>query len=146
MADKSAFIRIVMIKWLADNGLKAGRDYTILERPTHSASVGAVTMNEADAGLATLTGVKQMPMDIQRQLRSLGIGLRFPHLFTMVNQRVGEDEIRRIRTALLDFPNRPEGRKFMADTGFLGYEEISREEIRQLQPYVELFQQMSVAR
>lgn len=143
MADKSAFIRLAMIKWLADNGLKAGRDYKILERPTHSASVTAASMGEADAGLATLNAVMQMPLDVQQQMRSLSPGLRLPHLFTLAHRRLGEREVQRLRTALAAFQNLPEGREFMDKVGYLGYEEITRADIQQLAPYIELYRQMT---
>jgi len=145
MADKTAFIRIVMLKWLADQGLKAGKDYQIVERPTHSASISAAAVGEADAGLATYTALRQIPADVQQQMRGLGIGIRFPHLFTLANKRLGDAEIARIRAALLAFPNTPEGREFMEKTAFAGYEEITPDEVKVLKPYGEMYRQMESA-
>jgi phosphonate transport system substrate-binding protein len=146
MADKTAFIRIVVVKWLADQGMIAGKDYQILERPTHSAAISAAIIGEADAGLATFTTLRQIPADVQQQVRGLGIGIRFPHLFTLANKRLGEAEIARIRAALLAFPDTPEGKDFMEKTSFLGYEEATPEEIQSLKPYVEMYKQMDSAR
>lgn len=145
MADKTAFIRIVMLKWLADQGLKAGKDYQIVERPTHSASISAAAVGEADAGLATYTALRQIPADVQQQMRGLGIGMRFPHLFTLANKRLGEAEIARIREALLAFPNTAEGREFMEKTAYLGYEEITPDEVKAIKPYGELYRQIESA-
>lgn len=145
MADKTAFIRILTLKWFADQGLKAGKDYQIIERPTHSASISAAAVGEADAGLATYTALRQVPSDVQGQMRGLGIGIRFPHLFTLANKRLGEVEISRIRAALLAFPNTPEGREFMEKTAYLGYEEITPDEIKALKPYGELYRQIESA-
>lgn len=142
MADKSAFIRLVTVKWLADNGLEMGRDYQIDERPNHGASISAAAMGEADAGLATVTALKQLPADLQQQVRVIGTGQRYPHLFTIAHRRLGEVEIARIKRALLAFPGTAEGRQFMEKTGFKGYEEISSEELRSLQPYVDLYRRM----
>ena len=142
MADRSAFIRLVMVKWLADHGLEAGRDYQIVERPNHGAAISAAAMGEVDAGLATMTALRQLPADVQQQVRGIGTGLRFPHLFTLVHRRLGEAEITRIRQALLAFPDTDEGRQFMEKSAYKGFEDISAEELRSVAPYVELYRRL----
>ncbi len=146
MADKTAFIRIVAVKWLADNGLVAGRDYEIVERPSHGATVAATAAGEADAGLATDSALRQLPPDLQQKVRSINTGLRFPHLFTMAHRRLGDPLIARINSALLTFPETAEGRQFMERSGFLGYQKISDEEVRVMKPYVEMYRQMEARR
>ncbi len=146
MADKTAFIRIVAVKWLADNGLEAGRDYEIVERPSHGATVAATAAGEADAGLATDSALRQLPPDLQQKVRSINTGLRFPHLFTMAHRRLGDPLIARINSALLTFPETVEGRQFMERSGFLGYQKISDEEVRVMKPYVEMYRQMEERR
>lgn len=139
MADRTAFIRLVAIKWLADAGLQAGRDYQLVERPSHGAAVGAVKAGEADAGLTTTTALKQLPGEMQEQLRVISTGLRFPHLFTMANGRLDQALIGQLRQALGDFPATEEGRAFMEKTAFGGYEPITEDKIRQMKPYVALY-------
>ena len=146
MADKTAFIRIVAVKWLADNGLVAGRDYEIVERPSHGATVAATAAGEADAGLATDSALRQLPSDLQQKVRSINTGLRFPHLFTMAHRRLGDPLIARINSALLTFPETVEGRQFMERSGFIGYQKISDEEVRVMKPYVEMYRQMEERR
>lgn len=146
MADKTAFIRIVAVKWLADNGLEAGRDYEIVERPSHGATVAATAAGEADAGLATDSALRQLPPDLQQKVRSINTGLRFPHLFTMAHRRLGDPLIARINSALLTFPETVEGRQFMERSGFIGYQKISDEEVRVMKPYVEMYRQMEERR
>lgn len=146
MADRTAFIRLVAVKWLADGGLQAGRDYQIVERPSHGAAVGAVKAGEADGGLATTTGLRQLPPELQQQVRAISTGLRLPHLFTMAHSRLGEPLLGRLRQALLAFPATEEGRLFMAKTAFGGYEPITDEKIRLLAPYVELYRRLEPGR
>jgi len=145
MADRTAIIRLVVIKWLADQGLAAGRDYQIVERPSHGATVAAAIAGEADAGLATASALKQLPLDVQQQVRTLNTGQRFPHLFTMAHSRLGEPRIARLREALEAFPETEEGRLFMERSAFLGYERVSEAEIRSLRPYVEMYRQLESA-
>lgn len=146
MADKTAFIRLVTVKWLADKGLRAGQDYQIVERPSHGAAIAAAAQGEADAGLATLTALKQLPADLQQQVRIIGTGLRFPHLFTMAHRRLGEPLVAQLRDVLLAFPESAEGRQFMEKSAYLGYEPISDEEVRVLKPYVDMYRQMEGSR
>jgi phosphonate transport system substrate-binding protein len=146
MADRSAFIRLVTVKWLADHGLDVGRDYQIVERPNHGAAISAAAMGEVDAGLATITALKQLPADVQQQVRTIGTGLRFAHLFTLAHRRLGDAGIARIKQVLLAFPDTDEGRQFMEKSGFKGFEEISADELRSLTPYVELYRRMEEGR
>jgi len=145
MADRTAFIRIVMVRWLGEHGLKAGQDYQIYERPTHVGSITAVAMGEADAGLTTTTALKQVAPDVQTQLRTISSGLSFPHLFTLAHRRLGGSGISQLRKVLQDFANVPEGRDFFEKTGYGGFETITDNELRQLKPYAELYQKMSAA-
>lgn len=142
MADRTAFIRLVTVKWLADKGLQPDRDYTIVERPSHGAAIGAVAADEADAGLATTSALKQLPADTQQKMRVINTGLRFPHLFTLAHRRLGKEGIDRLREALLAFPETAEGRQFMEKSAYLGYEPITDDEIQVLKPYVELYRQL----
>ena len=83
---------------------------------------------------------------MQQQVRTIGTGLRFPHLFTLAHRRLGDAEIARIKAALLAFPDTDEGRQFMEKSGFKGFEEISAEDLRSLTPYVDLYRRMEGAR
>jgi phosphonate transport system substrate-binding protein len=87
-----------------------------------------------------------LPADLQQQVRAIGTGQRYPHLFTIAHRRLGEAEISRIKTILLAFPDTDEGRQFMEKSAFKGYEEISADELRSLKPYVELYRRMEMGR
>lgn len=137
MADKTAFIRIAMTKLLADAGLVAQRDYQVVERPTHGASILAVVQGDAEAGVAMSTILKLQPQDVQAKVRTLLAGQKYPNLFTLAHQRLGEPLIGRIKAVLLAFAADPEGKTFFDKTGYDGYDDITAEEIRSLTPFVE---------
>ncbi len=143
MADKSALIRIVAVKWLADAGLVAGMHYEIIERPTHGASISATVMGEADAGLATSTAVKQIPPDIQQQLRTLPTGYMFPHLLTLAHRRLGKPLIAQLKAALIAFtPEHPDGKVFFEKTAYGGYDVITANELAALRPFLDQTRQI----
>ncbi len=139
MADRSALIRLATVKWLADLGLRSDRDYSIVERPSHAASVSSALAGDVDAGLSTASALRQMPENVRQRVRSLPLGLNLPHLFTLLHQRNGDALRRQLRTALLDFQETPEGQKFLLESGFKGYDEISEADIKVVRPYAELY-------
>ena len=146
MADRTAFIRIVITRWLADNGLIAGRDYQVMERPTHAGSLMAAVMGEADAGLTTATSLKQMAPDIKAQIRTISAGLKFPNLFLLAHRRLGDGDIEKVRKLLLDFDKLSVGQEFFAKTGYIGLESIDEDDLRVLRPYVDAYRQIAKGR
>lgn len=143
MADKLAFIRIVVIRWLADAGLTAGKDYEIVERPTHGASISATALGEVDAGLATSTALKQVPLDVQQAVRPVFTGLAFPHLFTLAHPRIGVPLADELKQALVNLTvEHPDGKAFYEKTAYGGFEAISGKELSSLQPYIAATRQL----
>jgi phosphonate transport system substrate-binding protein len=138
MADKTALIRLAMLKMLADAGLAAGRHFQVVERPTHGAAIMATLQGDADAGVAMRTVFKLQPAEVQRQLRVVLAGQSLPNLFTLAHPRLGASLVSRIGLTLREFANLPAGRAFFDQTGYGGYEVLDKDEIVALAPYVEM--------
>lgn len=130
------------VKWMHDSGLRLGTDYQLLERSTHGAAIAAVAVGELDAALTTHTPLKQIPEDIRSRIKVLPLDIHVPHLMTLANARLGTKAIDRIRVALRNFPNTPEGREFFRETGYLGYIDVNSADMQSLKPFVELTVQM----
>lgn len=130
-------------RWLQEQGLQMGRDFPIFERATHGAAIAAVAVGELDAALTTHTPLNQVPPDIRARVRILPTEIQVSHLMTLAHRRLGKVEVERIRTALRTFSEESaEGRKFFAETGYLGYEPVTPADIVNLKPYVELTRKM----
>lgn len=142
MADRTALIRLATIRWFEQHGLVAGRDYQIVERPTHGAAVAATVQGEVDAGLTTVSGLAQIPADVRGKVRAIATGIRLPHLVTLAHRRVGEADITRLRAALATLPATPEGRDFFTRMPVEGYEEFTPADQRLMQPYIDLLTQL----
>jgi phosphonate transport system substrate-binding protein len=138
MPENCSLTRITGVKWLADNGLESGRDYQVVERSTHAAAAAAVMAGEAEAGLTSATVMRYLPIEMQRELRSIRSGRQYPHVFTIAHQRLGERLLARIKAALQAFPKTESGQTFMARTGFVGYQEIDDASLQALAPWVAL--------
>lgn len=131
------------VRWLQEQGLQMGRDYPIFERATHGAAIAAVAVGELDAALTTHTPLNQVPPDVHAQVRILPTEIQVSHLMTLAHKRLGVAEVERIRSALQAFSDEsPEGRKFFAETGYLGYEPVTAADIANLKPYVDLTRKM----
>lgn len=126
------------IKWLHEHGLKAGKDYQIVEKPTHGAAVAAVAVGELDAALTTFTPLKQIPEDVREKTRIMQTDIKTPHLMTLAHKRLGSAEIERIRVALKAFPATPLGKQFFDETGYQGYDPVSAEDLKSLKPFIEI--------
>lgn len=130
------------VKWLQDHGFQLERDYRLFERATHGAAIAGVAVGDLDAALTTHTPLKQIPEDIRAKIAILPLDIHVPHLMTLADARLSAAEVARIRAALRDFQSTPEGQAFFAETGYLGYAEVSPADMKALQPFVELTLQM----
>lgn len=131
------------VRWLQEQGLQMGRDYSIFEHATHGAAIAAVAVGELDAALTTHTPLNQVPPDVHAQVRILPTEIQVSHLMTLAHKRLGAAEVERIRNALQAFSDESsEGRKFFAETGYLGYEPVTAGDVANLKPYVDLTRRM----
>lgn len=142
MAQRFSFVAIVAMRILADKGLQVGRDYQLVEKPTHGAAIAAVALGEVDVAVTTNTLLGQVPPDIRDRVQGLSMGIRLPHVLTMVHSRLGTAEVAKVKAALLSFPASPEGQAFFRETGYQGYEEVTRDEMKIFQTYVAPLKQM----
>jgi len=96
------------LSWLREHGLVAGRDFTVLEKPTHGAAVASVAVGDIDAALTTYTPLKQIPDDVRARIRVMPTDVKIPHLMTLAHKRLGKEMIQRTLKALTDFPDFPD--------------------------------------
>lgn len=130
------------VKWLQDSGLRLDKDYQLFERSTHGAAIAGVAVGELDAALTTHTPLKQIPDDVRARIRVLPLDIHVPHLMTLASPKLGAKTLEKVRLALREFPNTPEGQAFFKETGYLGYVDVTPADMTSLQPFVDLTVQM----
>ncbi len=128
--------------WLHEQGLVAGRDFLVLEEPTHGAAISAVVVGDIDAALTTYTPLKQIPADISEHIKVMPTDIKMPHLMTLAHERLGKEKIQRLQKALMSFSATQEGDAFFRSTGYHGYIPVDEESIRKLQPYIPVVTEM----
>lgn len=125
-------------RWLAELGLSPGKDYQILNSPSHTTAIMAVALGQADAAITTHTPIKQAAPEIAEQLTLIVSPFAMPHLFTIANKSLPAAEAEKIKAALLAFQDSGSGQSFMSTTGYLGYVELSPADVEAMRPVVSM--------
>jgi len=141
-ASRLAIIPIGSVRWLRDAGLELGRDYRVVEYPTHAAALAAVAVGDVDAAFVSGTMIPQTPADIRVRVKVLSTDIRLPHLITLGHPRLGKRTLDAVRAALDDFPATLAGQAFFANTGFAGYAPLTPADLAALKPYVDITRTM----
>lgn len=130
------------VKWLQDKDFVLNRDFRVVEYSSHGAAVAAVVAGAADAAITTHTPLRQIPEDVRARVRLLSSDIRMPHVMTLAHRRLGDANIERIRRAVAAFPETPEGKAFLIETGYRGYVPVSQGDLDSLQSFIDLTLQM----
>jgi phosphonate transport system substrate-binding protein len=128
--------------WLREQGLVAGKEFKVVDKPTHGAAVAAVAVGDIDAALTTYTPLKQIPKDILENIRLMPTSINMPHLMTLAHERLGIEKVQRLKKALASFAATTDGKAFFDNTGYHGYLPIDEESIEKLQPYVPIVKEL----
>lgn len=142
LSNRLSVSSIAGLKWAADNGFVAGRDFQVQEKTTHGAAIAAVAVGDLDAALTTYTPLKQVPADIRARVAEMPTSVEMPHLMTLAHSRLGPNLIEKVREALRAFPATQEGQAFFRETGYQGYDSVEPRDIKALQPFVPIVRQV----
>ncbi len=132
--DPLALVVLNALQWLGEQGLQAGRDYQVLDTPSHNSVAYSVVNGESLMGVTAPAGMRQFPPDLLEKIQVHVELPPVPALIWVAHPRVGA-QAERIKAALLRIPDTPEGQQFIAATAYLGLREVSADELRSLDPY-----------
>lgn len=121
LSNPQSLVTVQGLHWLAGQGLRQGRDFSIVRTSTDD-SVGSVLVR-GDAAAALVSGgeMRAIAQPVRGQLRVMNRFARVPGFIVMASPRLPADEVRAIRAALLGFDaHSDEGRLFLARTGLHG--------------------------
>jgi phosphonate transport system substrate-binding protein len=137
-ADRMTAVSVVAERWLeVDFGLQVGRDYQLVEASNHTSAIRAVALGDADAAITTPPALIQVPPEVRNAVDTMSSRLAVPQQFAMVHRRLGHDTVERIRAALSQFPETPDGRAFFAK-GYGGFIPLSKADVELARPYAEM--------
>lgn len=136
LSNRFAISAVLGIKWLAETGMEARKDYRLIEAATHSTAIMAVALKEQDAAITTYTPLKQIAPEFSSSLKVLEAPRSVPHLMTLASPKLNPAEFEALRKALLDFPGTEGGRDFFTASGYRGYVVVTPEDIEAVRPLV----------
>ncbi|MFN3594044.1 MAG: phosphate/phosphite/phosphonate ABC transporter substrate-binding protein [Thiobacillaceae bacterium] len=123
----------VAINWLERQGLRPGHDFAVVDAHSHNGVAHVVASGKALLGVTAPAGMRVWPQALRDELSVFAEMPPVPALIWMAHPRLGQ-HTERIKALLLRFPDSPEGREFLAKTGYEGLREVTAAELRALDP------------
>jgi phosphonate transport system substrate-binding protein len=137
-ANPQSLVALRGLEWLREQGLRAGAEFSVAQTPTQD-SLGQLLLS-GGAGAAILSGgeFRQIPEEQRSKLTVFTTIAELPSLTFAAHPRMSAAEIAALKTHLLGFLDTPEGRQFLATTGFQGLRELGAGELKTaLDPYLD---------
>lgn len=132
--DPMALVVLQTLNWLGEQGLRAGRDYRVLDTPSHNSVAHSVLSGESIMGVTAPAGMRSWTPDMREGLQVYTELQPAPALIWIAHPRLA-GQMERIKSALLRFADSPEGQAFLAQTNYQGLREVDADELRSLDPY-----------
>lgn len=135
LPDPLALMSMFAVQLLRNNGLQPGRDITLVNAHSHDNAVSSVIHGESAAAATSAAPLAQMPAELKDNVRILATSDKIPHQIFMASPKLSAGDTERLRKALLDFPQTPEGRQFIEANKFGGIRPVNEADLKQLDPY-----------
>jgi len=134
--DRLAIVSMMGLRLLREHGIDADRDFRLVSAVSHNSAVLDVMHARADAAITEAAALQQMPDELRNGVRVMATAGKAPHVMLMAHPRLGQAAIRQLRSLLEQFANQsPEGRAFLAATGYEGLKPVPAAVLKSLDPY-----------
>ena len=132
IADRAALLVIAALQGLAAQGLRAGRDFRLVEFPTFNAAAHALQQGEVQLAVGSPVSMRQTPLAVRRDLVVFQTLPRVPSQVWLVAPPLRR-EAPRLQAALLKFaPGSADADRFFEVTGNVAIDAIGADELRAL--------------
>lgn len=117
---------------ITSNGISIDKN-KIINTKTHQAAVTSVIFGESDVAITTHTPINQMSSNIDMsKIKIIEGEIKIPHVFTLASPKTDKDSVVKFKKALKNFETTEKGKDFFANTGFLGYTDITKKDLDSL--------------
>lgn len=136
--DRLAIVTLAGTRFLAEQGLRVDRDYSLHIFTSHTSAAYAAAQGEAEAVITEVAIFeKQIPPEVRDALRPLTLMGKLPHVMYLAHPRLGARSMEALRAGLVEFARRaPDGTHFIETTGFEGIRPITDADMKAMDPYV----------
>lgn len=139
MVGRSAIITQMVEHQLKQLGLQDGRNVTFRITRTHNNAMYAPLRNESDASVTGILLFNKIGEKDRQKVRIIGKTPTAPGFMLMTGKRVSAAQHEKLADAVLNFARTPEGKKYMAVTGFKRFDPIDNAQMEALDPYIQYF-------
>jgi len=136
-ADPLALIGMQGRQWLLEQGLKLNRDYHYTDSASFTSAAYAVAHQQAALAMISPSSYTQLPEALKSETRIFQMLPELPGLIWLINPKSSIDPAR-LKRLLLGFTSEvAEGRTFYQATGYVSMLEVTEEQMRALDIYVD---------
>jgi phosphonate transport system substrate-binding protein len=126
---------------LEKRGLVPGKNITIVEARTNNNALSAPLRNEADAGVTGILLWGLASGEYKEQLRLIATSPSKPGFVLMAHKRIPQQDVIKLRNALLSFRTTPQGEAYFTASGLKGFSLMDRTTLSNLDPYTRVLTQ-----
>jgi phosphonate transport system substrate-binding protein len=137
LSNPKSLVTLKGMEWLAENGLRPGRDFKTIDTPTDDSVGNVIVRGDAVAAMLSSGEYKAIPEPVKAQISLLTSFGEVPGFLVMTSPKVTKAKSDEFKQQMLAFAERAdEGKQFFASTGFTGITEITAGTLESMDPYL----------
>jgi phosphonate transport system substrate-binding protein len=139
LVGRAAIITQMVEQQLNSIGLVVGKDVTFRLTRTHNNAMYAPLRGESDASVTGILLFRKIGEKDRKNVRVIGKTKRAPGFMVMTGKKISEEQRSKLTQALLNFNKSEVGKKYLKTTGFKRFDEITDDEMKALEPFIQIF-------
>jgi len=138
LANPQSLVALVGLKWLADQGVRAGTDVRIVQTANDDSLGTLLLSGEAPMAMMSQGEYRAKTEAMQKSLRIVAEMARLPGFLVMASPDLPPAERQRVQGWLLGFPDSPAGQRFLGASGFTGIRAVQARDLLFLDDFVDV--------
>ncbi len=139
MVGQAAIISQMVVRQLAELGLRDGENIEIRTTRTHNNAMYAALRGESDVSVTGILLYDKINLHDRDKVRVVGHTPGVPGFILLAGNDVAGAERTRVKAALIGFADTPAGKAYVEPTGFKRLLPIDEAEMESLQPFIARF-------
>lgn len=135
-ANPQSLVAMYGRRWLSDQQLEDGRDYTAKGARTDMGVGRMLLTGEADAAILSNGEFRSLPPEEAARMKVVQVFAQIPNFVLLGQPRLGSDRLARLKSQLLAFPGDADGAAFAKAAGVSSIVEADEPQLRELDAYV----------
>jgi phosphonate transport system substrate-binding protein len=134
--DRLAITVMGALGYLERQGIKADRDYRVVEYRNHASVVHSLLAGASVMAVTTTHGLHQIPADLRARIMVYRSVSDIPAFVIIAAPRLSKSQIGTLRAGLLALPGETEGIDFMGQNTYTGLHPANEAAMRRADPFL----------